>query len=156
MLNKKVDNLIIIVSLLIFGFICGGIFSTVNSQFVPTVQQLPDYKSDWEKELYIKHTEVNLQLKRDIELELGACNRASFLFENNQWSHEYFKDQALSWTTQKRSQWGENLSKDFDNTLETFESWQNSVEHNKNISDISFKSLGVCRVGNITVAWFSN
>lgn len=113
------------------------------------------FKSDWEKELYSLHFKANPKLKRNIALEVATCNRANYIYSSGENNHNKFQEQWEQWLGAFYNN-GENLGKGYSSPQDLFNAWLNSEGHKRNIINGSYHLLGICKVGNITVVWFSN
>ena len=86
-------------------------------------------------------------------LNTRAEIRAEQLCEDNQWSHDNYRQSfdGIAWDYA-----GENLAKGFNNDIEIFVALMNSETHKANMLNQNYTKIGIGRACGITVQLFSN
>ncbi len=88
------------------------------------------------------------------DLIAGSRDRADFLVNHHQWSHDGwiagFKNIGITY-----GHIGENLARNFSTPNEYVTAWMNSPSHRANIVNNHYNYIGIGQDGSLVVTWFS-
>lgn len=93
----------------------------------------------------------NEPLVLDNDLSQRAEIRAEYLCENNQWSHDKWRDSFKGLTEPQ----GENLARGFDSEVDMFIALYQSDTHRENMKHQKFTKIGIAEDCNKTVFLFN-
>lgn len=102
-----------------------------------------------------KERETNnlLKIQSNSLLTLSAYNRACYIFQKNDWSHDKFRD-FISEAKYFNPLIGENLVRNYSSEEQAFESLMSSEKHKSLILNSRYTEIGVGRCGNVMVQHF--
>lgn len=92
-----------------------------------------------------------LPLNNTMDLNIRATARAEYLVDNNQWSHDNWQS---SFYGSGCLYGGENLARNFTQSIDAHIALMNSVTHKENILMPRFNYVGVGNYKNVTVELF--
>lgn len=154
MSRKKtiIEKVLIVLIVGVFIFALLKIPQQIQLSRLATPVSAPEL-NDFTIALYKLHQQYNSKITRNESLEFGACERAQYMSNTNDFSHNGW-DIAIRQFIPGTGYIGENLAQDFIKPDTIFNAWLNSPEHKANIIDQRFTDIGICKVGRYTVVWF--